>query len=334
MTTEEVIKLLAIVEQKDPKFYGPPTMDPKDVAEIVKYWKKHPDQLRKKAADKQREIAASQETAKFLVEVQATIFKKVRDLLFKWKEDVDSILGIAPLPPDNSARGNFFIALVGNLVWAATAILEPELIPLLVEGRALLLVKAGMSFGGASVGSGMFATNQNPADGRDFVRQGIADQFDQWDQDLPPVLSAKLAKTMVDSTPDLKAKLQSADADVYVEKVVWEEMFEVPYDVYRDKAIGNLALKNVTTALVDYNKQWNDWSDKAKEWARKQFLSGEQAAIQQYYGKKLSGPAAIVGPDQQVMYLGSSQNYLDYSKVVPFKPDVGRALGFYEYRKR
>ncbi|SPE59312.1 hypothetical protein SBV1_3100002 [Verrucomicrobia bacterium] len=101
--------------------------------------------------------------------VQPLVETALHNLLYEvWALQVTSVLSTVELPEDEVSRWYAVLALIGNLVWAATVFFEPEFlwtIPWTVskeEARKFAL-QVGMSFGGAIVGSGILTPGKKAA---------------------------------------------------------------------------------------------------------------------------------------------------------------------------
>ena len=226
----------------------------------------------------------------------------VKTYLDEWKEQVDAALTDVK-PSDDKSRFYWYVALAGNLLWAATCFINPgaavsaSAIHLATAGRdtlgrfaartALVEVQTSasaqrliqlMSVGGALIGSGtaeQFAgldakktatfnlkighntekitvSGDPEADGRHIARLVLANKRGELEELYRP-LEMQWAL-------EIDALAQwGGDVDELMDNYLWMKLFpRIPY-VKRFVTIHELALKNMKSAIEDYNRQWDDW---------------------------------------------------------------------------
>lgn len=238
----------------------------------------------KKGAGKPNPKWAEQKN-KRVVALKPFVDQLIKTYLDEWKEQVDTSITDAQLPVEEESRIYWYIALAGNLLWAATCFV-PTGGPLRlavsgaaaaarrgameIEVAAVASVEASatgqrviqiMSFSGATVGSGTVeqvfknkSTGNPEQDGKRIVREIVASKRAELEDVFK--LRAQQWASEIDA-------LSGWGDDVHdlMDRYLWVNMFpRIPYDKNRFVTIYELALSNVTGVLADYNKQWKDWS--------------------------------------------------------------------------
>jgi hypothetical protein len=125
----------------NPKGDWAPTRDPKRNAEITRQWQK---QAANEAAYLKHLQAFRERRAHNLPGIEKYINQQIPILLGAWQEQVDNAITDAEYPVEPESKIFFWIALGGNLLWAATCLVNPA------AGLAIGV----MSFAGAFIGSG------------------------------------------------------------------------------------------------------------------------------------------------------------------------------------
>jgi hypothetical protein len=218
-----------------------------------------------------------------LRELQERINLQVQVYLTQWKNEVDSAIDQAPFPPEEESRFGFYLALAGNLLWAATSLINPAAAigsAIAVQGSRIIQV---MSFTGATVGSGTITTffpnrpvsSLSEKDGKDLIRQvaGIeATELQDVFREVTPQWANELDEPLAEFAGSDQQRLEM------FEKRIWERVFpRIPFDDNRLNAIRNKCKDNVAKLLVEYRKQW-------KEFRRIQMSPGPSAEALWAYG--------------------------------------------------
>ena len=224
-------------------------------------------------AEKHRRVA----TLEPFVHLQIKIY------LDEWKEQVNAAITDAQMPVEPQSRAYWFIALAGNLLWAATCFVPTGgPLRLAVSGVASATEKGAMELGlsaaasveasatgqrviqvmsvaGATIGSGtveqLAGSTGNPEqDGKRVIRVIIGKKR----ADLEDVFKPRSSQW----ASEIDALAQwGDDVKELMDKYLWIKMFpRIPYDRDRFVTIYKLALSNVSRVLADYNAQWKDWS--------------------------------------------------------------------------
>ena len=233
-------------------------------------WKPPTDEELRKAgllndADKSKRLKALQERIDLQIQVYLT----------QWKNEVDSAIDQAPAPQESKGRFEFYLALAGNLLWAATAFIGPGLVGKIVTGSTGLLmgekatekvtarIVQTMSVTGATAGSntlGEFFPNKSTSsltaeDGKDLVRTVAGLEMTEL-MDIYREASIQWAKDMDDTIFEFVGK--DADRLRLFEQKVWEHMFpRIPFDHHRLNEIRERCKKKVALFLIDFRAQWN-----------------------------------------------------------------------------
>ena len=159
----------------------------------------------------------------------------------------------APEAKDPESQRNWWVALCGNLLWAASSLLAPE---------AVLAIRV-MSFAGAAVGSGVLAQDPETApSGRENVSQMLTRTRDLMVQTSGPMLDRAVAEC------DAK---QVADAEER-RKVLWTQLFKTPYN--ESEPIRAEMSGKLKAALSQFLAQWHVWDDAIKKEAEAKGYTG------------------------------------------------------------
>ena len=190
---------------------------------------------------------------------------------------------ILTVPPphieDNTDSSNFYVALAGNLAWAATCLI-PE---------AKFLVVA-LSFGGATVGSGALAKDpkaQPPAPAADLI-----DRCDK--------ARDAISKNMEQRAKTIAAEIVAAGAldGPAQDRALWSRIFRgVEYNSVEALKARSVAM--LTEAGKQYTSQWKAWSAKTEEEATKRNNAAYQAYIKEHpeWLRMRGGPPPWRDPD-------------------------------------
>ncbi len=207
-----------------------------------------------------------------------------------WKTEINDAIGLAAPPAQPESRFPWYLALAGNLLWAATCLIAPpaaagiaateiaigeaaerfmtrkeiakQLASDIVQEAAKnkdqvnsFLTKT-MSFGGAAVGSGILEPKKEPGpdDGKALVRKIIGERRANLEDDYKKNMRDNWTKQLLatwDEWDDIDEPLELFDL------FLWGQMFpRIPYDEERFNAIRTGAQRVIESALADYNRQW------------------------------------------------------------------------------
>lgn len=207
-----------------------------------------------------------------------------------WLTAGTTALAGAPEPEDAKARQNWFLALAGNLTWAATSLLAPE----------MTIAIRVMSFGGAAVGSGALAADAAPA-GKSVVGLQLGKIRDVMVQMAGP----KVQKVAVECGFQLVGDIEQQ------KRRLWKELFpNVPYE-NSEVMIANMQSR-IAAGLKQFSDQWNAWE------------SGDEGATPAKLGEALRKRSWIEDLTAQPgdTFILMEQLRQQWKADHPFKPDL------------
>jgi hypothetical protein len=199
--------------------------------------------------------------AERLKELEKYVNQQIQINLGAWQEQADNAITDARPPAEEESRVYFYVALAGNLVWAATCFLDPA-----VAAQAVLIKI--MSVTGATVGSGtvqqvMGDDDTSPDDAKVLIRQMLAkkrgdleehfkDSRRDWAANLDGIARWEAAGDHPEQLLDL------------FDKYIWEAMFPtIPFNSDRFDSVRSTFLKVINNALADFNRQWQQFRQQA-----------------------------------------------------------------------
>jgi hypothetical protein len=162
-----------------------------------------------------------------------------------WLSAAGLAVGAAKDPPDPVAASNAWMALGGNMIWAATSLAA------LSAGTGGVGVVIAASFGGAALGGGVAAEKGADAGAaRQSVASALADVRDKAKSNVPKICE-DLAKQF-SQEPTIEDELSQ-------NKMLWAKLIgeDIAYD--SSKAIESKLFKKVTWILKSYVDQYYDW---------------------------------------------------------------------------
>jgi hypothetical protein len=206
-----------------------------------------------------------QDAQKIATEAKGRLASTYEAFIAQWLTSAHMGAQSASKPDDPIAKANFYRALAGNLVWAATCFLPGGIFISIAKGAvALRVASAGAmaagSLGGAAVGSGV---GKNPnegnvvADAEALVRKRLGVLANGYRAQKPQVIQAAATKCGQDAIED----------PVEQDKALWGTMFDskgYPYDEGFTVIQEKLA-KTASSALASFVTQWQDWKRAQKE---------------------------------------------------------------------
>lgn len=190
--------------------------------------------------------------------MKSFMFLQIQIHMLGWVEKVDEAVNSASEPPEKNAFAYWVISLVGNLVWAATAL----------NGISQNM-KVFMSFAGAAVGSGVVEKSvdavktivlDTPENRKDYVKGEIGNLQSIMEQDY----KGRRFQWAEELDGDPKLRSIGDGFDEYVEQFLWNKMFQVPYAPQKDGSgryhqVFIEAKKNMEILLGLLRDQWDDW---------------------------------------------------------------------------
>ncbi len=154
-----------------------------------------------------------------------------------WLNAGTTALAGAPEPEDANARRNWWGALAGNLTWAATSLLAPE----------MTVAIRVMSFAGAAVGSGALATDAVPS-GKGAVGLQLARARDAMIQNAGPVVR----EVAVDCGRGMVGDIEKQ------KRQLWHRLIpKVPYES-SETMVANMQ-DRIAAGLKQFSEQWQAW---------------------------------------------------------------------------
>ena len=157
-----------------------------------------------------------------------------------WLAAAVAALEGAPEPKDPESKRNFWVALAGNLLWAATSLVAPE---------CLFAIRI-MSFSGAAVGSGILSQEPEQApSGRETVSQLLTTTRDLMITTAGPWLDRSVAECISRQVTDREEQRE----------VLWRNLFKTPYNE-SEPIRAEMSVK-VKEALRQFLAQWHAWKD-------------------------------------------------------------------------
>lgn len=192
-------------------------------------------------------IGATKESSNRMQKIADSLWERfpsiARGFLIEWFAETSAAVNSIQGPPDPDASMYWWIALAGNITWAATSLLAPEL------NAAITL----MSFGGAAVGSGALQAlyGVSKPDGKSALIQRLAEARDKMEMTAGPVIEDALAEAAAKNITNPTAQ----------DKLLWKRMFPGISFESRSGTIFKAALAEAMSALDDFAKQYADWQN-------------------------------------------------------------------------
>jgi hypothetical protein len=277
----------------NPKGDWAPTRDPKRNAQIARDAEK---QAAIEAAYLKHLQAFRERRAHNLPGILTYINQQIPILVGAWQQQVDNAITDADyVPVESESKLYWWIALGGNLLWAATCLVNPE------AALAGVLIK-GMSFAGAAIGSGGIQAMgdlgppepKNPEDAKAMLRKKVAKArggLETYYQEKRQDWGSRFERLQDWDQPD-DALLNQFN--VYI----WQQMFaSIPYDNDRFDRIHETAVDAVKSAVADFNRQWTKFK-RDNVWLGPKELKKRNVVFRpilriQFDGKPLGNPETI-----------------------------------------
>lgn len=208
-----------------------------------------------------------------------------------WLTAATTALAGAPEPEDAKARQNWWLALAGNLTWAATTMIAPE-------ATAAIRI---MSFAGAAVGSGVLASKDEAPSAKSLVGLQLG--------------KARDAIVQLGGLPTREVAVECGFAmveDLELQKQrLWHRLLpNAPYE-NSEAIIGNMQAR-IASGLQQFSDQWKAWE------------SGDEGATPAKLGealKKRSWFEKMASERADTLIL-MEQLRLQWKADHPFKPNL------------
>ena len=188
-----------------------------------------------------------------------------------WLNAGTTALAGAPEPEDANARRNWWVALAGNLTWAATSLLAPE----------MTVAIRVMSFAGAAVGSGALATDAVPS-GKGVVGLKLASVRDAMIQNALPVVREVAMDCGSGMVGDIEKQKKQRRRRCLFPKVPYESS---------ETIVANMQYR-IAAGLKQFSEQWRAW-DSGEEGATPQRL-GEAIGKRSWFEGREPGDTLIL----------------------------------------
>jgi hypothetical protein len=210
--------------------------------------------------------------------------------LDEWFSAMSGGANSIPEPADPEAGLYWDIALAGNLAWAATGLLAPELV-------------VPVSFAGAAIGSGAVQKSFaiSPPAGKPHVISSLAQARDL----MEPNLKSKVTEAVADI---LQKKITNKDLQ---DQILWNELFFVPYDKKFQVMVAT-AQKRTEAALSDFMSQYKAWRKEIDELVRNERTPS-------YW---MGGPESAMGLAVYLLAPPHTGESTEIEKKHPFKPKL------------
>jgi hypothetical protein len=196
---------------------------------------------------------------------------------------VDALAG-APEAEEPESQTGWWIALAGNMIWAATCLVPPA------KGLQIAI----MSFGGAAAGSGIYTPGSSKAPSGKKMISGMLTQARD--------AMVKAAGSVMDL-----AATQCADKQIVAReeqrKVLWSNLFNTPFN--ESEPIRQQMSVKIEAGLKSYNEQWRTWREEIASLARQNASNRKQSPGEARFG-------AFVNDDDRKMAVARH----------PFKPEL------------
>jgi hypothetical protein len=231
----------------NPKDDWGPTRDPRRNAQI------------RREVDKQAAIEAAylkhlqafrERRAQNLPGIAMYINQQIPILLGAWQQQVDNAITDAVYPIPHESQVFWWIALGGNLLWAATSLLDPA-----VAAEQALIILMSHVGGIAAAGAAKKAWGEpdSPEGAKEKIRQQIAKargELDKYFQEKRREWGSRFERLQDwDQSDDILLDQFNA--------YIWKQMFpSIPYDADRFDRIRLMAVEAVQSAVADYTNQW------------------------------------------------------------------------------
>jgi hypothetical protein len=245
----------------NPKGDWGPTQDPRRNAEIAREVDK---QAAIEAAYLKHLQAFRERRAQQLPGIEKYINQQIPILLDAWQQQVDNAITDATYAVAPESEVFWWIALGGNLLWAAASLLDPAV----AAEQALIIL---MSHTGGVVASGAvqkaWGQPDSPEGAKTIIRQKVAKargELDKHYQEKRREWGSRFER-LQDWDQSDGILLDQFNA------YIWKQMFPlIPFDADRFDQIRLVAVEAVQSAVADYNRQWTEFKRSAAWYGEKE----------------------------------------------------------------
>lgn len=214
-----------------------------------------------------------------------------------WLTAATTALAGAPEAEDKESTAGWWVALAGNMLWAATC-----LIP---GGQVYLTLIRGMSFAGAALGSGVGqpAAEKAPS-GKQMISELLTKARDAMVNSAGPVM---------DKAAALCGEKQITDPQGQRE-ALWGMIFNTPFD--QSEPIRKVMEAKIRGWLDSYLQQWHKWMDETASQAKDEY---NKASALGRFGEVASGLGGTGGLSYTMIVAEYTKRY---RAGHPFKPHL------------
>jgi hypothetical protein len=191
--------------------------------------------------------------------------------LVSWNTEMKDAINLANYPTRPDSHIFWWIALAGNMLWAATCFISPPAAATAAAIRSQTSVIQLMSVAGAAVGSGavdritrklgkqdLSKIKIHPEDGKDIVRNVVGIKRATL-EDIYKAMRANWASVLDGIAMWESASRAQEPLELY-DKYIWTQMFpRIAYDEQRFNTIRDKARAKVEGVLASYEHQWTRW---------------------------------------------------------------------------
>jgi len=242
----------------------------KRAVELYKETSKHYGEVSKERA------AARQQRVEQLIQ---PIDMQIQSFLHGWEIQAVAALSVASMPPEEDSQIFWFIALGGNMLWAATCMINPVAgVGLKIGAKmsaetAALLTKV-MSFSGAFAGSGGIQFGYEKIEkiwkdppGSVEDAKSLAASYVVEKRDLLELIFKTKRREWANALADVGNWGETTEQIIDMhQQYIWDQMFpRIPYDGgdHKYTRILNLCVENMKAMLADYKVNWKSYQQMA-----------------------------------------------------------------------
>lgn len=236
----------------------------------------------KDASDKILRWAEKADTREKLLDILVP-YIRVRGIQYidEWHTRTISAKSDAHAQPEPETEAFWAIALLGNLVWAASCFVPGAGVVKAVEGVAGMTKLGKVFYSTMQVGGGLAAAGTlekiiaSNSSGEPTGKDWIADGLDEERKKIKDKFEDNITKFAGELVRQDKFQPEVYERDrnkflKTVDRVLWESIF--PSDSFEDlSTFYHNALKIITGALSEFNRQYKMWSEAKRRYA----LAGE-----------------------------------------------------------
>ena len=232
----------------------------------------------KEATDKILRWAEKVETREKLLDVLVP-YIRTRGIQFidEWHTQTISAKGDAHAQPEPETQAYWAIALLGNLVWAASCFVPGAGVVKAVQGVAGMTNLGKVFYSTMQVGGGLAAAgtiekliasnSSGEATGKDWIAEGLNEERKKIKDQFEGIIT-KFANELV-RVDQFQPEVYERDRNKFlkaVDRVLWASIF--PSDEFEDlTTFYHNALNTIIRALGEFNRQYKAWTEARQRYA-------------------------------------------------------------------